>query len=512
MIIIGLIFVLVACDTAVKTTVNEEQVIVEESIVLPESIEAHVEEMDDDEIELVEIPPLTLIELKQLVDTTVLPSTLQGVRFIRTGSQSFTNEVHVDDGRNFPVGIFKAYFLTGHEIEISINYHQPIYEYELFYAHAFRIAKNIGQLPLILQDQISEVTLIPRSSRDMQLNQATLSVGVERMDQLRNQGMVLSTLLRIHGFGLVMEQLLTLDTNIEINIADLETHYWRSLANLEEDDALKILFTNNNILLSEEYIQTLSPTTIPKSDTMNISSLGVGEGLVNKDDLSTLVEVSFLENGTRYHVRGANWTGYRQGSFKANIFVATYLDGSSMNIVIENSIPRTTANEIAQQVGFIYGQVPDLLRAGMRDFIMLPGLAHPSSGPVTTFYVDAFYGMGNRVEEGFIHDMAHASLDWPSQNRIFDIKDNRTLLSHPGVTTREGWLSAAKLDDFYVSTYAQDHPEREDIAESIIHYLIVRWRPERFDPYLVKFIMESIPNRIAYFDTFDFGFPESYSD
>jgi hypothetical protein len=178
-----------------------------------------------------------------------------------------------------------------------------------------------------------------------------------------------------------------------------------------------------------------------------------------------------------------------------------------MNVVVETSIARSQAEQIANEVAFMYGQAPALLRAGMRDFIMLPGSGHPSSGPVTTFYVDIFYRMGEMIEEGLIHDMAHASLDWPARNEVYDITDNVTLLPHPGVTTREGWLNAARLDDYYVSTYAKDNPEREDIAESIMPYLILRWRPERFDPYYLAFIEQVMPNRIAYLDTFDFGFP-----
>jgi hypothetical protein len=270
------------------------------------------------------------------------------------------------------------------------------------------------------------------------------------------------------------------------------------------------IFVDQEVMISQTLLSSYDSLDLPPNDVMNISTLGVSDGLIRRDDPSTLTDVVFVENGIRYYARGENWSGYLTGPFRANVFEARYLNGGTMNIVVESSIEFSTAEQVAQQAGFIFGQAPDLLRAGMRDFIILPGMGHPSSGPVTTFYLDGFYGMGDRIEEGLIHDMAHASLDWPARNSTFDITDNRTLIPHPGVTSRNEWLNAARLDNFYVSTYAKDHPEREDIAESIMHYLMVRWRSERFDPYLIEFIINAIPNRIAYLDTFDFGYPEEY--
>ena len=52
----------------------------------------------------------------------------------------------------------------------------------------------------------------------------------------------------------------------------------------------------------------------------------------------------------------------------------------------------------------------------------------------------------------------------------------------------------------FISTYARDNPQREDIAESVLPWLAVRYRPERISSTLAAIIVQAIPNRLAYFD------------
>jgi hypothetical protein len=55
-------------------------------------------------------------------------------------------------------------------------------------------------------------------------------------------------------------------------------------------------------------------------------------------------------------------------------------------------------------------------------------------------------------------------------------------------------------DPQFISTYARDNPMREDIAESFLTYLAVRFRAERLTLGLKYKIQQAIPNRISYFD------------
>jgi len=512
-----LLLLLTACDMTTELPVVEtppvQEIVpnpVEETLAPVETepidetpIEDEMEEIEEVEgdtpLVAVEAPTGTISEIQSLINFSDVPSMLQGIRFIETGREGFTNDIHQNDGRNFPLGLFRGFYLTGETLDIRIESNNPVQNYEVFVGHATRIAKTIGQLPLALQSNIAEVELVEWSRESMRLQGSTLRVGMETMDQLRNQN---RTFIELYSV-LNANQYLSFESN------EQERNYWLGLwwAAEQFDDQIEPEWLEDEKIISTTLLKQFTPLDLPAHSTMNIGTGGLAPQLVTPSDPSSLIEINFLEKGTRYYPRGDTWSGSLSGSFEANVFQATYANDKTMNFVIESSIPFAQAETIAGQAAFIYGQMPALILAGMRDFIVLPGNGHPSSGPVTTFYYDVFYRMGDRIEEGLIHDSAHASLDWPARNEMYDIKDNRTLLPRPGVTTRDAWLQAARDDNYYVSTYAKDNPEREDIAESIIQYLIVRWRPERFDPYHVQFIKETIPNRIAYLDTFDFGFP-----
>ena len=88
------------------------------------------------------------------------------------------------------------------------------------------------------------------------------------------------------------------------------------------------------------------------------------------------------------------------------------------------------------------------------------------------------------LEEVFIHEAAHVSLD-------------------PAHADSPGWRRAQRADGAFISDYARDYPDREDVAESILPYFAVRYRPHRLSPRERWFMRMTIPNRVAYFDEQD---------
>ena len=85
------------------------------------------------------------------------------------------------------------------------------------------------------------------------------------------------------------------------------------------------------------------------------------------------------------------------------------------------------------------------------------------------------------IEEVLFHEAAHVSLD----------------VDHAGAA---GWLEAQEADGEFISTYARDNPDREDIAESVLPYFAVRFQPGRLTAEQRAMIEATIPNRIEYFD------------
>jgi len=65
------------------------------------------------------------------------------------------------------------------------------------------------------------------------------------------------------------------------------------------------------------------------------------------------------------------------------------------------------------------------------------------------------------LDETFIHEAVHTSLD-------------------PCIYGSEEWNAAVAADNFFISDYARDFPEREDIAESWLVWFATRYRSDTF--------------------------------
>jgi len=87
------------------------------------------------------------------------------------------------------------------------------------------------------------------------------------------------------------------------------------------------------------------------------------------------------------------------------------------------------------------------------------------------------------VEEVMIHESAHISLDY--------------IYGHSELGPQ--WFQAATNDGKYISTYAQDYPDREDIAETFLLILAILYRPSRLSQQDSDIINSTISHRIDFF-------------
>ena len=90
------------------------------------------------------------------------------------------------------------------------------------------------------------------------------------------------------------------------------------------------------------------------------------------------------------------------------------------------------------------------------------------------------------LEETLVHEASHTSLDFTHQNAT-------------------GWINAQSKDVNFISTYARDNPIREDIAESFLTWLMVKYRASKITTIDFNKITQTIPNRLLYFDSKNFN-------
>jgi hypothetical protein len=172
--------------------------------------------------------------------------------------------------------------------------------------------------------------------------------------------------------------------------------------------------------------------------------------------------------------------------FQAYLFDATFSDGLSAEIQVNPEFGSSEAARVeAEKYAIVIGRIPKALRIDVLTVWIHKGM-EPFGGGNNNLLIhvgqgDAYIADGI-LEETFVHEAAHTSLD----------------AAH---AASAGWLSAQAKDVNFISTYARDYPTREDVAESVLPWLAVRYRASRISPAQISKIQRAIPNRLAYFDS-----------
>ena len=130
------------------------------------------------------------------------------------------------------------------------------------------------------------------------------------------------------------------------------------------------------------------------------------------------------------------------------------------------------------------GQLPRVLLSGVRE-VEISASNNGWQGNEVLGIIHIYTGFSEEAagfwEEILVHEGGHTSLD----------------AVHMGTA---GWLAAQEADSVFISEYARDNPDREDVAESISAWFAVRYRPERLSESDRAAILTAIPNRLLYFD------------
>ena len=208
--------------------------------------------------------------------------------------------------------------------------------------------------------------------------------------------------------------------------------------------------------------------------------------IITPADPSTFLSTTYAGRGTRTMFdRRVN----AFVPFNAYLFTATFSDAPPVEIQVNpefgsEAAARTEALRFARPIG----QLPVALREDVRTVWIHRGVQGFGGGNnnllIHTGQADLYIADGI-LEETFVHEAAHTSLDADHANS-------------------PGWRAAQAADPEFISTYARDNPTREDVAESFLPYLAVRYRRDRISPSLANTISSTIPNRMAYFDARSF--------
>lgn len=171
--------------------------------------------------------------------------------------------------------------------------------------------------------------------------------------------------------------------------------------------------------------------------------------------------------------------------YNAHLFIASFDDGVNLEIQVNPEFDFAIAMSEAQKYSTVVGQMPYTLRNGLVDVAIHDGDA-PFSGKDRNIVIHTIQG-NKYINEGILaetlmHETVHAVIDKVHERN-------------------PQWLQAQNQDIAFISSYAQEHPYREDLAESFIPYLAARFKTNRISAQLAQTINKTIANRMNYLDS-----------
>lgn len=205
--------------------------------------------------------------------------------------------------------------------------------------------------------------------------------------------------------------------------------------------------------------------------------------IITSSDSSSIVSTTYTGQGsvTMYDRRVPGWV-----TVNAYLFDVIWNDGLTSVAQVNPEFGTVAAATVeAEKYAFLIGQLPTCLREDVNEIWIHMGV-EPFGGGNNSILIhtgqSVLYENDGIIEETLVHEASHTSLDAANA-------------SHPD------WINAQNLDGTFISTYAQNNPTTEDIAESYLTWLAVRHRQLSISVADYNTIISTIPNRLAYFDS-----------
>jgi hypothetical protein len=205
------------------------------------------------------------------------------------------------------------------------------------------------------------------------------------------------------------------------------------------------------------------------------------KSIITESDPTAFVSLSHNGEGERLVWDGRPGAGGgRQILFF--LYTAAYDDGQHVEVRLEKDTFGSQAENYANNYAIPFGRLPRCVRQDVKALAIMTGYADwgGATDHIAIYSGNVYENLGLR-EEALMHEACHTSL--------------------PHFGSSREWRDAQMADPAFISNYARDNPEREDIAESFVAWIGLRYRPDRLAPSVRQKITDAIPNRIRLFDS-----------
>lgn len=215
------------------------------------------------------------------------------------------------------------------------------------------------------------------------------------------------------------------------------------------------------------------------------SIVGTDFDLITDADPSCFEALTFA----RFEKRAEMPDKTRDGLFQpAYVFLARYSDGSKLNVFVDAGFEsEDAAFQEAMRYVERFGKLPTALRGGVERLVVHKSeeatTAFSDRGLIVVYSANATKRIAdNDLEETLFHESVHAA--W----------DNKHAKS-------EGWKRSQFADGGFVTMYAKQKPQLEDLAESALFAFAVIHHPDRLPEEDLTNIKRVIPNRILFIES-----------
>lgn len=214
------------------------------------------------------------------------------------------------------------------------------------------------------------------------------------------------------------------------------------------------------------------------------TSFHIGSDIFRESDVSIAFDLVYegVQERTAYDRR---YQESRTDDFY--IYTTNYDDGYSVEFQVNSEFGVELGEGEVAYYAKMVGQMPYVLRSKL-DLITLylGNEAWAAFSRSMLIHTEATYEQTNQAEEVMVHELVHVSL--------------RSLYKES-----VEWAEAQTSDDAFISNYARDYPQDEDMPESFLAYVALRHKRDRIPDSTAAAIVETIPARIAFFDSLDFN-------
>lgn len=173
------------------------------------------------------------------------------------------------------------------------------------------------------------------------------------------------------------------------------------------------------------------------------------------------------------------------GNVYRNVYLlkVTFKNSETASIYVNPEFKDSNAAlKVSKKYAIALSKLPYDLRKGIHSLTVNKGDEGAQGENHNAILYTGSYRNDDTIQETLLHESGHATLE--STNLDF-----------------KAYKEAQRLDPTFISPYAREHPDREDLAESLAPWFALRYQRDRLSNTMIYTIKQAIPNRLAWFDS-----------